>query len=159
MRPSPSLLALPLLLAACVNTDAAVFVEPTIESPTATVAGGALGVTISGNFTLKLHLGPRASGPSQVTLGAFSILDSKQSAAITAVQLGSSSTQFPATVNLDSDVSAALPFTLGPATAKDKAAGSLCDPRGVTLRGTIQDSLAGGSTPFFSEIIHPDGCL
>lgn len=159
MRPSPSLLALPLLLAACVNTDAAVFVEPTIESPSATVAGGALGVTISGNFTLKLHLGPRASGPSQVTLGAFSILDSKQSAAITAVQLGSSSTQFPATVNLDSDVSAALPFTLGSKTLPADAKAKLCDPAGVVIGGTIQDSLLGGSTPFFSAIVHPAGCM
>ena len=156
-------LALPLALTGCINTDAAVFVEPTIESPTATVAGGALGVTISGEFKLNLHLGPRASGPSEVSLGGFALLDADQKAEITSVQLGASAIQFPVTVEPDVDALATFPFDLGsktlPATAKDQAAGSLCDPRGVILRGTIQDSLLGGSTPFFSEIIHPAGCL
>ena len=159
MRSLRPLFALPILLAACVNTDAAVFVEPTIESPTITVAGGALGLTISGNFTLKLHLGPRASGPSQVSLGAFSILDAKQSAAITPLDIGSSSTQFPVTVDLDSDVSAGLPFTLGSKTLPSADKAKLCDAAGVVIGGTIQDSLLGGSTPFFSAIVHPAGCM
>ncbi len=151
--------ALPVALAGCINTDAAVFVEPTIESPAATVKGGALGVTIEGNFTLKLHLGPRASGPSTVKLGAFSILDAKQSAAITSVQIGTTSTQFPATVDLDSDVTASLPFDLGSKTLpEDPDKARLCDPAGVVIGGTIEDSLLGGSTPFFSSIIHPSGC-
>jgi hypothetical protein len=160
MRSLRPLFALPLLLAGCVNTDAAVFVEPTIESPTATFKGGALGVTISGNFTLKLHLGPRASGPSTVKLGAFSILDAGQKAAITSVQIGTTSTQFPVTVDLDSDVSASLPFDLGSKTLpEDPSKSKLCDPAGVVIGGTIEDSLLGGSTPFFSAIIHPAGCM
>ena len=157
------ILALPLALMGCINTDAAVFVEPSILSPKATVAGGALGVTISGEFKLNLHLGPRASGPADVALGGFAILDVDKKAEITSIQLGDSAIQFPTAVEPDVDALATFPFDLGsktlPATAKDKAAGSLCDPRGVILRGTIQDSLAGGSTPFFSEIIHPAGCM
>ncbi len=159
MRSLRPLFALPILLAACVNTDAAVFVEPTITSPTATVAGGALGVTITGNFTLDLHLGPRATGPSTVTLGAFSILDAGQKAAITSIQIGSTSPQFPATVELDSDVTAAMPFDLGKKTLPPDAKAKLCDAAGVIIGGTIQDSLLGGSTPFFSPIIHPAGCM
>ena len=97
------------------------------------------------------------------SLGGFAILGADKKAEITSIQLGESAIQFPATVEPDVDALATFPFDLGsktlPATAKDKAAGSLCDPSGVVLRGTIQDSLAGGSTPFFSEIIHPDGCL
>jgi hypothetical protein len=152
--------ALPIALAGCVNTDAAVFVEPTIESPTATVDSNPLGTQISGSFTLKLHLGPRASGPSQVTLGAFSILDSARSAAITAVQLATTSTQFPATVDLDSDVSASLLFNLGSKTLpEDPNKGKLCDPAGVVIGGIIEDSLLGDSTPFFSSIVHPAGCM
>ena len=158
MRPL-LLLALPVVLAACVSTDAAVFVDPTITSPTATVAGGALGVTITGNFKLNLHLGPRATGPSTVTLGAFSILDAGQKAAITSIQIGSTSTQFPATVELDSDVTAAMPFDLGKTTLPSDAKAKLCDAAGVIIGGTIQDSLLGGSTPFFSSIIHPAGCM
>jgi hypothetical protein len=159
VRPLLPVLALPILLTACVNTDAAVFVEPTIESPTATVKGGALGVTVEGDFTLKLHLGPRASGPSKVTLGAFSILDAGQKAAITSVQIGATSTEFPVTVDLDSDVTAKLPFTLGSKTLPADAKAKLCDPAGVIIGGAIQDSLLGGSTPFFSAIVHPAGCM
>jgi hypothetical protein len=159
MRSLRLLFTLPILLAACVNTDAAVFVDPTIETPVATVAGGALGVTISGNFKLNLHLGPRATGPSTVTLGAFSILDAGQKAAITSIQIGSTSTQFPATVELDSDVTAAMPFDLGGKTLPADAKAKLCDAAGVIIGGTIQDSLLGGSTPFFSPIIHPAGCM
>lgn len=153
------LLALPIFLAGCVNTDATVFVDASLESATAAVGGGALGATVAGELALKLHLGPRASGPSQVTLGAFSILDANQEAEITAVVLGASSTEFPVTVDLDSDVSATLPYSLGSKTLPAEAKAKLCDAAGVVFRGTIQDSLRGGSTPFFSAVVHPTGCM
>ncbi len=159
MRPFLPLLAFAALLGGCVNTDPTVFVDPAIENATAAVSGGALGVTVAGELTLKLHLGPRAEGPAQVTLGAFAILDAKQSAEITAVQLGKSTTEFPVTVDLDSDVSATLPFDLGSKTLPAETKAQLCDPAGVVVRGTIQDSLLGGSTPFFSAIVRPAGCL
>lgn len=153
------LLALPIFLAACVSTDATVFVDPSLESATAAVAGGALGATVTGELGLKLHLGPRASGPSQVTLGAFAILDADQKAEITAIVLGASATEFPVTVDLDSDVSATLPYSLGSKTLPAEAKTKLCDPAGVVVRGTIQDSLLGGATPFFSAVVHPTGCM
>jgi hypothetical protein len=158
MRLSLPLLALPLLLAGCVNTDPTVFVEPSLEDVTATVKGGALGATVSGAMTLNLHLGPRASGPSQVELGAFAILDAQQSAEITALTLGASSIPFPTTVDVDSDVSAALPFDLGSKTISADDGTKLCAKAGVVFRCTIQDSLLGGSTPFFSDVVHPAGC-
>lgn len=155
------LLALP-LLTGCVSTDPTVFVEPTIPSATVVLGGSALGVTASGDIDLKLHLGPRASGPSTVALRAFSILDSEQKAAITALEIEKTSMEFPVTVDLDSDVDAKLTFDLGaktlPVAAKGTAKGQLCDPAGVIIGGTIQDSLLGGSTPFFSSILHPTGC-
>jgi hypothetical protein len=153
------LLALPLLFTACVNTDATVFVDASIESATAAVTGGALGATVEGKIELKLHLGPRASGPSKVELGAFAILDAKQEAEITAVVLGASTTEFPVTVDLDSDVAATLPYSLGSKTVPVETKAKLCDAAGVVIRGTIQDSLLGGSSPFFSPIIHPTGCM
>ncbi len=158
MRPLLPILALPILLAGCINTDATVFVDASIESATAAVSGGALGATVAGELKLKLHLGPRASGPSQVSLGAFAILDAKQSAEITSVQLGKSTTEFPVTVDLDSDVDATLPFDLGSKTLPADIKTKLCDQAGVVVRGTIQDSLLGGATPFFSPIVHPTGC-
>jgi hypothetical protein len=148
-----------LAVTGCVSTDPAVFVDPTIESPSAAVSGGALGATVTGAFTLTLHLGPRASGPSTVALGAFSILDAGKSAAITAVQLAPGTPSFPVTVDLDSDVTAKLSFDLGGKTLPTDAKTKLCDPAGVLIGGAIQDSLAGGSTPVFSAVLHPTGCM
>ena len=153
------LLALPIFLAGCVNTDPSVFVDASLERASGAVQGGALGATVEGELVLKLHLGPRASGPSQVGLGAFAILDAGQKAAITSIVLGTSATKFPVTVDLDSDVTAALPYTLGSKTVPAETRAKLCDAAGVVFRGTIQDSLLGGSTPFFSAVVHPTGCM
>ena len=150
--------ALPIALAACVNTDAAVFVEPTIESPTAVVKGGALGVTIEGSFTLKLHLGPRASGPSTVDLRDFTILDAKQSGTLAPIEISKSSITFPTTVDLDSDVASDLTFDVGTKTITAATKTKLCDAAGVVIGGVIQDSLQATATPFFSPIVHPTGC-
>ena len=159
MRPLLPLLALPIFLTACVSTDPTVFVDASLESATAAVQGGALGATVTGDLVLTLHLGPRASGPSQVSLGSFAILDAGQKAEITAIVLGASSTEFPVTVDLDSDVSATLPYSLGTKTAPAETKAKLCDAAGVVFRGTIQDSLLAGSTPFFSAVVHPTGCM
>ena len=145
-------------LTACVNTDAAVFVEPSIESPTAVVKGGALGVTIEGTFTLKLHLGPRATGPSKVDLRDFTILDAKQSGTLAPIEISKSSITFPTTVDLDSDVSSDLTFDVGAKTLTSATKTKLCDAAGVVIGGTIQDSLQATATPFFSPIVHPTGC-
>lgn len=153
------LLALPIFLAACVNPDQSIFIEPAIKNATAFVGTHPLGTSIKGEFTLNLHLGPRASGSSQVTLGAFSILDSGQTAAITSVQIEATATEFPVTVDLDSFSFVALTFNLGNKLLPIEAKGQLCDPTGVIISGTIQDSLLGGSTSFFSKIVHPTGCM
>ena len=151
------LLLLPALafLAGCPNTDAAVFVEPTVTEPALTVKGGTLGVGLEGSFTLSLHLGPRASGPSQVSLGSFTLTDASQKETIVDSLAVATTTQLPVTVDLDSDVD--VPFTIDtgsdllPAEVKDK----LCDPAGVVISGTIEDSLQNRPTPLASAVIHP----
>lgn len=158
MRPHLFLVALPLALAlaGCVNTDAAVFVEPTITDATAAVGGSALVATIAGKFKLNLHLGPRASDASTVDIREFNILDAKQSGTIAAIQISKSAPTFPLTVDLDSDVSAELDFD-----SKDlpkEAKTDLCAAAGVIIGGVIQDSLQATATPFFSPILHPTGC-
>ncbi len=59
-------------------------------------------------------------------------------------------------------MSAAFTFDLGkkllPVEAKGTEPGQLCDPAGLILGGTIEDSLRGGSTPFVSPIVVPTGC-
>src|SRR4051812_12163162 len=91
------------LSTACVNTDAAVFVDPSVTKAEATVSGGALGVGLKGSFDLGLHLGPRASGPSKVTPGTFTILDAKQMGSIVSPLPVLTMSMFPVTVDLDSD--------------------------------------------------------
>jgi hypothetical protein len=152
------LLALPLLLAGCVSTDPAVFVEAQLTSPEVAIGGSALGVDVTGKFVLAIHLGPRASGDSQVSLGAFSILDAGQKASLTTIELQANATDFPFTLHPDSDAAVHFVFDLGKKTLPADAKTKLCDPAGVVLGGTIEDSLKGGSTPFFSPIVHPAGC-
>jgi len=64
-----------------VDADAVVFVEPAISGPSAAVTGGALGTQLTGSFRLDLHLGPRASGASQVSIRSFEITDAAQTGA------------------------------------------------------------------------------
>lgn len=148
------------LSAGCVNTDTAVFVDPTPSNPAATVTGGALGVSLKGSFDLKLHLGARASGPSKVTLGAFAIADATaQMNAIVASLPVATTTTFPVTVDLDSDVDVAFTFDTGTKPLSADLQPKLCDPAGVVLSGTIQDSLQDRATPFHSAVFHPAGCM
>jgi hypothetical protein len=160
-RPIPRLVALlplALLAAACVDTDAAVFVEPTVEGAEAKVAGGVLGVALTGSFHLKLHLGPRATGPSEVSLLSAKILDAQQKGEIIGALPVSSTTTFPVTVDLDSDVDVPFTFDTGKNPLPAELETALCDPAGVVLGGAIQDSLQTGSTAFASAVFHVTGC-
>lgn len=161
MRPhlllaSVSILALPLALTGCVNTDAAVFVEPTIEHGEAAVSGGTLGVSVKGAFTLKLHLGPRASDSSKVDLVSFNLLDAGQKAEITPIVLSMQDSTI--TVAPETDTTQLISFDIGGKTLPSATKPKLCDPAGIVIGGVLQDSLLATSTPFFSPIVHPTGC-
>lgn len=159
----PLLLAAPLVLTGLVglvgcNTDAAVFVDPTVESPKASVMGGALGVELTGGFTLDLHLGARASGSSTVSLGEFELVTGADKSPVVSPLPIAGDKSFPLTVDQDSDVVVQFTFDTGkdPLPSSDKDA--LCGSGGVAVKGTIQDSLAGSSTPVFSASFDPSGC-
>lgn len=145
--------------AGCINTDAAVFVDPTLAKAEATVAGGALGVSLKGSFDLDLHLGPRATGPSKVTPGEFAIYDAQRNGAIVAALPVTTTSTFPVTVDLNSDVNLAFVIDTGAKPLSADLQPKLCDPAGVVLGGTIEDSLQNHSTPFFSAVFHPAGCM
>ena len=161
MRLTPfTLLALGLLLAGCPNTDAAVFVDPSIDAPTLAVQSSALGTGLHGGFTLSLHLGARASGPSQVSLGQFEIQDAQMKGAIVSpLVLDAGATMLPVTVSPDSDVTVTLTFDTGAKPLPADLAAKLCDPAGVVITGTIQDSLQTGATPVDSAVIKATGCM
>lgn len=142
-----------------IDTDAAVFVEPSIASPSATVGTTAFGTTLSGGFTLKLHLGPRATDPSTVSLGAFSLLGSDQKTQHVSPLEVASTTTFPVTVDIDGDASADFTFDTGNAPLPKEKAAELCGAGGLVVSGVIQDSLqSGGSTPVYSPVFDPAGC-
>lgn len=144
------------LLAGCPNTDTAVFVDPKIEAAELTVTPGVLGTSVKGSFTLKLHLGARASGSSQVSTPTFSIEDPKKSGALSVpIAVDGGATQFPVTVEPDSDVTVTLTFDTGAKPLSKDLATPLCDPAGVIIAGTIEDSLQDTATPVESAVLHP----
>jgi hypothetical protein len=144
-------------LAGC-NTDTAVFVDPTVETPKVAVQAGLLGVGVSGSFTLDLHLGARASGSSTVTLGEFELVTGKDKSPVVSPLPLVGDKDFPLTVDQDSDVLVHFTFDSGKNPLPQSDEPALCGAGGVAVKGTIQDSLAGSSTPVFSASIDPSGC-
>lgn len=143
----------------CVGNDAVVFVEPDIEDASVTVTEKALGTDLAGSFRLVLLLGPRASGPSQVSLQSFDLMNADQTKAIVPALKTKTDTTFPVTVELDSTVSAVLTIDLGGALLPASAASDLCGAGGLKIAGSIQDSLqSGGATPVASPVFQPKGC-
>jgi hypothetical protein len=158
------LILLPLLLLsclsiACINTDAAVFVEPRIEKPEAEVSGGTLGIGLKGSFQLSLHLGARATGSSEVTPGTTTIFDAEKKEAIVSALLVKTETPFPVVVEVDSDVDIPFTFDSGTKPLPNDVKLELCDPAGLVLGGAITDSLQNRATPFASAVFHPVGCM
>lgn len=160
MRNALSLLLLTPLLAGCPNTDAAVFVEPTVEAPTLAVSKGLLGTSIQGSFKLSLHLGARASGASDVTAPVFKIEDAKGAATITEVtSFVTTDKPFPIHVEPDSTVDIAVSFASGTDPIPSDLTTKLCDAAGITIGGSIKDSLEFEGSPLSSEVFHASGCM
>ena len=152
-------LALVALLTGCdVDTDAAVFVDPSISGPSATVAASTLGTSLEGGFGLRLHLGPRASGASQVGIGQFSIQGADQKTTIVSPLEVAADKTFPVTVDVDSDVDVAFTFDTGAKHLPKEKAQELCPADGIIVSGVIQDSLQDGATPVYSPAFHASGC-
>lgn len=152
-----SLLALAPLLTGCPNTDTAIFVDPTIETPAAEISSSALGTSVKGSFKLNLHLGARASGPSTVSMPTFAVQDAKRTVSAT-IPTDSGSTPFPITVEPDSDVVVSVTFDTGTKLLDANLGTALCDPEGVIITGTIQDSLQQGGTTVESAVFPATGC-
>jgi len=154
--PLPLALALSLSLSAgagCIDdNEAVVFVEPSIAEPRAEVSGGVLGTQLSGSFALRLILGPRASGPSQVSLQSFEVKSADQSTSIVAPLEATTTTPQPVEVAPDSEVTLDLTFDTGADPLPAELRDALCDPAGIRITGTLQDSLQDGATTFASGV-------
>lgn len=146
-------------LAGCVaDNEAIVFVSPSLEEPSVNVTSGALGTTLTGSFRLLLRLGPRASGPSQVTVQKFEIANADQSKSIVPTLEAKADREFPVTVDLDSEQSVVFTIDLGGSVLPATTADELCAAGGLTIAGTIKDSLQDGATPVASDVFAPSGC-
>ncbi len=146
-----------ILAAGCIDTDPAVFVDASLASPSLAVAGGGLGVTLSGSFRLDLHLGKRASGPSDVTFTSFSLKTADESAVLVESLPVVPTQASPVEVAPGSDVTVTFAIDSGadtlPASVKDQ----ICAGQ-VRISGVIEDSLESQSSPVLSEPFTPTGC-
>jgi hypothetical protein len=152
-----ALLALALVVGAvggCIDTDAAVFVEVAIGAPSLSVQQSSLVTALSGSFEVLLHLGPRASGPSQVKLVSFAVTDSSGNDVV-APLAGEASPPFPVSVDVDSDVTVAVAVN-GQELAADAVTDLCAGP--VTIVATLDDSLRGAIVAGSSAPVVPAGC-
>lgn len=154
MRFAPLFLAAP-LLASCINTDPAVFVEATVTEPALDVgAGSVLVKSLSGSFKLRLHLGARASGTSQVSLVEAKIQDATGTDTI--LTLAISEAAFPVVVAPDATVD--VPLTFQDDSVEPTLVDLLCDTHGVTIAARIDDSLQDAPTNATSAVVNAAGC-
>ncbi len=142
----------------CINTDAAVFVEAELTKPQIEVLESSLAVGLEGQATLTLHLGPRASGPSEVSLLGVSLLAKNDQSVLVESIAVRSEPSFPITVQLDSDRSAVLHID-GPDNAlPTDVKTTLCGAPAVVLQVVLDDGLRGATTIAVSGPFGLSGC-
>lgn len=146
------------VLEGCVDTDATVFVDAYVDDPVATVAQETLVSTISGSFTLRMHLGPRASGPAQVELGALSVTSLDHTTTYVDVLQVQTSSPFPVTVPVDSDVTLSVVFDAEDNLLETDVYDAICQAQTIDIWGTLDDSLRGGATTVRSSGFSVGGC-
>lgn len=158
VAPSAAAAALAMMASGCINTDAAVFVEPSIAAPEATVSSSALGTGLAASFALELHLSARASGPSRVAALTFAITSADQKTSIVEPLPVETTAALPVEVAPDSDVTVAFTVDTGAqgGTLPADAAAALCAAEGIRITGAIEDSLEDGATPVASAVFHAD---
>jgi hypothetical protein len=144
--------------AGCIDTDAAVFVEATITNPNATLVEETLVSAIEGSLGLKLHLGPRASGPAQVGLGALSVTNAAGTATFVAPLEVVTSLPFPVTVGVDTDVDIAITFAAADNDFEPAVLDEICAAGAIVIGGALDDSLRGGPIQVASGAFLPTGC-
>lgn len=139
--------ALPLLLVSCSAKDAATL-SVQISSATVTVKNGAFGGSASGTLQLTLALGSEASGPTTVTLENFQLETLKRDPLVPVLGLDQATT--PVVINKGASKVLTLTFTDQPVDHDAACAGS------VDIRGSVSDTLKGGTDPVASSPITPD---
>ena len=146
------------LLAGCIDTDAAIFVDPSIESASVSVTDGPLGAALSGGFDVVLHLGARASGASETVFISFAIKSSDESEVIVESLPVTTNTGLPVTVEAGGDdVVVSFDIDQEGDVIDSDLVDALCAGT-VVVSVVIDDSLATTSTPVVSEPFEVSGC-
>jgi hypothetical protein len=148
---------LAVFLCGCINTDPAVFVEGSIEQPSIRLEKSSLVTGVQGGFSVRLHLGPRASGPSTVKLEAFSLVSSDATKTMVSKLGFKSMPASPITVGLDSTVNAAISLAASDNQLPADSATALCAGP-IRVRGVIEDSLRGTTIFADSQPFSAGGC-
>jgi hypothetical protein len=144
--------------AGCVDTDAAVFVEATLTHPNATLIQETLVGAIEGSLSIALHLGPRASGPAQVELGALSVMNAAQTTTFVAPLEVVTSLPFPVTVDVGTDVDIDVTFAAADNNFEPAGYDEICAAGALVIGGALDDSLRGGPIQVASGAFLPTGC-
>lgn len=146
-----------LVATGCIDTDAAVFVEPSLVAPVLALSTSPLATALSGEARLELHLGPRASGPSTTGVTALSLVSADGSRTL-APSLGfTASPTLPTTVAIDSTAAVALAFAAADNTLPASGDAALCAGP-VRMRAVVDDSLRGVAVTCDSEPFAVSGC-
>ena len=140
------------------DTSTAVFVAPSIETPALTVGKETLGTTLKGTFDLVLELASRASGPSDVTIGSFSLRNADGTQVVFEPIPFTLDRAQPIEVLEDSEVRVTITVDTGTTLLPKELSDALCAGQ-VTIAGTIQDSLdPSGASPVTSQAFTLSGC-
>jgi hypothetical protein len=147
MRSSSLIWALPLLLVGCSAKDA-VSLSVRLSPATVTIMNGAFGGSASGSFQVTLTLGPEASGPTTVTPENFSLETLSGQPLVPVLSLEPATA--PLVINTGDSKSLTFTFTDQQVDHDAACAGQ------VEIRGSVSDTLKGGTDPVVSDPITPD---
>ena len=142
----------------CINTDAAVFVEASIDSSAASVQQSALSTGLGGQFELTFHLSARASGDSQVTLRTVSLSNADRSQTLAPSLKVTAAPAFPLVVLQAGDTVVQVSYGADDNLFEASALGGLCEPAGVVVEVLFDDALLGATAVAHSQPFVVQGC-
>lgn len=143
----------------CVNTDPTIFTEVTPKDFSVNVEQQALGAQITGGFTLELHLGARAAGSSEVDIQQFEIISKDENTIIVdSLPLAVDGQELPIVVEPDTDADVVVKIDYGSQLEENSVGDNLCNFGLVRFRGSVTESLKGGTVPVLTEPLQVTGC-
>lgn len=157
VRAAATVVALVIGTAGCIDTDPAVFVDATIDDPAVEIEASALGVSMTGQFQVRLHLGARASGQSEVTFETFNLLNETGDVIVESLPLTSDAAGAVTVEPGGADTVVQFTLNTGANVLPAEVADAICAGE-VSIAGVVNDSLSTTATPVESEPFLVDGC-